>query len=307
MILGTAILLCTFNGEEYLSDQLDSYLSQTYSSWRLWVSDDGSIDKTKEIIERYQVNLGCDRVRLVDGPKKGYAANFMSLVCNPEIQAEYFAFSDQDDIWCPEKLKIAQSLLAEIPSKIPAIYCSRTTLVDSDNNFIGYSRLRRRPPKFTNAILENVGGGNTMVFNKAARDLIALIGVGSDIVSHDWWAYIVVSGCGGKVIYDPNPYVRYRQHSDNIIGKNTGLTPNFSRLNALLRGRYRSWLDININALNKIKSNLTVENKILFEKFCSARQKPFFIKLLAIMRTRVHRQTTLGNIAFLIACLINRV
>ena len=101
--MGTAILLCTFNGEEYLSDQLDSYLSQTYSSWKLWVSDDGSIDKTKEIIERYQVNLGCDRVRLVDGPKKGYAANFMSLVCNPEIQAEYFAFSDQDDIWSPEK------------------------------------------------------------------------------------------------------------------------------------------------------------------------------------------------------------
>ena len=53
-----------------------------------------------------------------------------------------------------------------------------------------------------------------MVFNKAARDLIALIGEGSDIVSHDWWAYMVVSGCGGKVIYDPNSYIRYRQHSD---------------------------------------------------------------------------------------------
>ena len=94
-----AILMCTLNGERFLKEQLDSFTTQTHQDWTLWVSDDGSTDQTLEILRATQAEWGADRLKIVEGPRKGFARNFLSLACRAEIEAEYFAFSDQDDVW----------------------------------------------------------------------------------------------------------------------------------------------------------------------------------------------------------------
>ena len=98
-----AILLGTRNGAEYLSEQLDSFRKQTYKNWSLWASDDGSTDQTREIIGDFIASPEING-SLLYGPQQGFCANFMSLVANPEIQAAYYAFSDQDDVWLEDKL-----------------------------------------------------------------------------------------------------------------------------------------------------------------------------------------------------------
>lgn len=302
-----AILLCTYNGQHYLVEQLDSFAAQTHDNWEVWASDDGSTDQTLDILRSYQTAWESQKLSVKHGPQKGFVANFLSLVCRPGIDADYYAFSDQDDVWDADKLSAALSLLGEVPSEIPALYCGRTLLVSEQNAAIGLSPLFKKSPCFENALLQNIGGGNTMVFNSSARNILAMTGSELNVISHDWWAYMVVTGCGGWVFYDPVPHIRYRQHLNNLVGKNRGFSATLLRLKKLLCGRYREWLNINLAGLDVIKGQLTTKNRIVFDSFSQARKKPFFIKPLAILSTGVHRQTILGNIGIVVASLFNKI
>ncbi len=303
-----AILLATYNGQNHLAEQLDSFEVQSHTNWEVWASDDGSADETLNILSGYQAVWGSvNKLSIKTGPQKGFAANFLSLLCNPQIEADYYAFSDQDDVWGANKLSVALSLLSQGPSEIPALYCGRTLLVDEQNKEIGRSPLFSKPPCFANALLQNIGGGNTMVFNKAARNLLLMASSQVSVISHDWWAYMVVTGCGGRVFYDPVPHVRYRQHTNNLVGTNNGLPASLVRLKKILHGRYKEWLDTNIAALDKIKGEFTTENRIVFDSFSRARKKPYFIRTLAILSSGVHRQTVPGNIGVVVASLVNRI
>ena len=180
-----AILLCTYQGEKYLAAQLDSFAAQTYPSWKLWVSDDGSTDATLDQLRAFAERHQPGQVTLQAGPRKGFVKNFMSLICEPTLHADYYALSDQDDIWHPDKLERAVKWLRDVPQGQPALYCTRTELIDGAGQPIGFSPLFTRPPAFANALMQNVAGGNTMVMNNAARDLLVEAGADIDVVAHD--------------------------------------------------------------------------------------------------------------------------
>lgn len=158
-----AILLCTYHGQHYLADQLDSFANQTYSNWEVWASDDSSQDDTHTILESYKAKWGGDQLSIHFGPAEGFVANFLSLTCKASIQSDFYAYSDQDDIWKVNKLQRAVDWLSTISANVPALYCSRTQLVDAIGNHIGLSPLFTKPPSFANALMQNIGGGNTMV------------------------------------------------------------------------------------------------------------------------------------------------
>lgn len=158
-----AILLATLNGEKFLAEQLDSLQAQTITNWRLYVSDDGSSDGTKDIINRYQTLWGAGKIQYRDGPQKGYAQNFLGLACDPEIKADYFAFCDQDDVWLPEKLNVAIANItqASIFGQV-YVYCGRATYTDQNSKPIGMSPLFVHPRTFRNALIQSIAGGNTL-------------------------------------------------------------------------------------------------------------------------------------------------
>jgi len=273
-----AILLCTFQGQRFLHEQLASIESQSLKAWTLLVSDDGSSDNTLDILQEYQKAWCRGQLNLQSGPRQGFAANFLSLTCQADIKTDFYAYADQDDIWEADKLERAVNWLKTIPADVPALYCSRTRLVDEENRTLGFSPLFKRPPCFANALMQNIGGGNTMVFNHATRKLLCQAGKDIEVVSHDWWAYILVTGCGGKVFYDEYPSVRYRQHKENLVGTNKSIKGKITRIQKLFSGHYRDWNQINLNALNKAKVNLNYKNSNILKNFKEVRDSNLYKK-----------------------------
>ena len=302
-----AILLCTYNGQRFLNEQLDSFTAQTHPDWRVYASDDGSTDTSLQILKERQQKLPDNQLEILSGPAKGFVANFLSLTCNTSIEANYFAYSDQDDIWEADKLERALCWLQSVPSNTPALYCSRTRLVDAKNNEIGLSPLFNKKPSFANALMQNIGGGNTMVFNNAARALLAEAGENLPIIIHDWWAYILVTSCGGLVHYDSCPSLRYRQHQHNLIGMNSSFAARCKRIRMLWQGKLKSWNDQNITALLTLEHRLTPENRQLLENLIKARQESLISRLILLKRSGFYRQTNLGNLGLLAAAVFNKL
>ena len=302
-----AILLCTYNGERYLHDQLASFQTQAHANWTLWVSDDGSNDSTLALLEAYKQKWPSGKLSIVRGPAKGFAANFLSLTCNPEISADYYAYSDQDDIWVTDKLERAVQWLQTVPPDVPALYCSRTRLVDEQRNEICLSTLFTKPSSFRNALMQSIAGANTMVFNHAARLLLCEAGADVPIRSHDWWTYLVVTGCGGKVYYDTEPSLDYRQHTSNLVGTNATWQARLKRVRMLMQGDFRDWNDGNIVALRRLQSKLTLENCEILERFAKARDMGLILRLFNLKRCGIYRQTFLGNWGLLVAAFFKKI
>lgn len=302
-----AVLMCTYNGADYLREQLDSIGAQTFDGWTLYVSDDGSTDATLEVLSEYQLKWGQHRVLIFDGPRKGFAENFISLVRREQVKGTYFAFSDQDDIWFTDKLERSITCLESLVGSDPALYCSRTRLVDSARNVLGVSPLFSRAPAFENALVQSIAGANTMVINQPARDLLMRLPENMPLVAHDWLAYILVSGSGGKVVYDARPTLDYRQHSGNLIGANATFVEKLRRLKGMLSGRFARWNDANLTVLNAMAPLLSEQSRRILADFDSARSAGFFKRLASLRRAGVYRQTTRDNVILLVAACLGRI
>ena len=187
------------------------------------------------------------------GPHRGFAANFLSLLARQEIQSPYFAFCDQDDLWMPDRLELGVRWMRNIAPDTPALFCSRTELVDEHGERLGMSPEFRRRPCFENALVQSLAGGNTMLLNRRARDLLSMTRPTDRIVAHDWWAYIVISGCGGEIAYTAQPTIGYRQHGNNIIGSNASFFDRLRRVRKMLQGTLRAWTNDNLQALSPFR------------------------------------------------------
>ncbi len=299
------ILMCTYNGEKFIEKQLESFANQTHKNLEIWVSDDNSTDKTLEILKNYQKLWGKNRLFIIKGPQNGCIENFMNITCNKKIIADFYAYSDQDDIWKEDKITRAIKNLDK-NSKIPQLYGTRTKLIDESENSIGMSPLFLKPPTFKNALVQSIAGGNTMVFNNKTMDLLRSAGK-LKIVSHDWWAYILVSGAGGKIIYDPIASLLYRQHDSNVIGANNTFKAKIKRLLLLFKGNYKQWNRLNIQAIYKCKNLFTEKNLDTLIKFEKAQNSNFFLRPINFLQSGVYRQTIGGNIALLIGSISKKI
>jgi glycosyltransferase involved in cell wall biosynthesis len=300
------ILLATLNGEEYLCEQLQSFCEQTHSNWELLVSDDGSTDRTVEIVNAFAEQVR-QPVTLQLGPGRGFWRNFLSLIRNKEVDGEFFAYSDQDDVWFPTKLQRAVGWLESLPVDVPALYFSRTALVAPNGKLQGFSPLFERTPSFQNALLQNIGGGNTMVFNRAARSVLAATPPDIELIAHDWWTYQMVTGVGGIVRYDRWPSVKYRQHEHNLVGSNVGMRQRSLRLRAFAKGRVVTWNDTNIEALNKMRHLLNPSSLATLDQFALARKTPLPKRFYLLWKAGAYRQSILDNIGIVVGSLLGKI
>jgi glycosyltransferase involved in cell wall biosynthesis len=303
-----AILLGTYNGEAYLKEQLNSFEWQTYSDWHLFISDDGSNDKTFSILRQFREKHQ-GRVNIKNGPRRGFAANFLNLACDEEIDAGFYAFSDQDDIWEADKLERAVLWLKNVPENCPALFCSRSQLIDDAGKEIGFCKTFNKGPSFSNALVQNIANGHTIVFNRAARELLIKASADVSVPSHDWWLYLIVSAAGGQIKYDFYPTVRYRQHGKNIIGYDLGTKRFFKRLigTVWMLKNFKSKVDMNVNALKSIYSYMTETNQKILKQFIEARQLNIFKRIFIMYKSGIFRQTTIGNLELFVAVLANQI
>ena len=207
------------------------------------------------------------RFEILAGPRRGFAENFRSLVCNSAIEADYYAFSDQDDLWEPDKLATGVGQMSSLGSSQAQMFCSSTLTIASNGQVIGRSPIFLRPPTFRNALVQSIAGANTMVFNRAARDLLALASTRSGFVSHDWWTYMILTGCGGTVHYTDRPLVRYRQHSANAVGQNNSFSARLDRFRRLFNGEFADWTSANLDGLSANRDLMTQDEGKRFDLF----------------------------------------
>ena len=208
------VLLSTYNGERFLEEQLESIVAQKGVKPTIIVRDDGSTDRTREILDKWQEG---GRLRWYNGPNMGPARSFLNLLRDSD-DADYYAFSDQDDYWLPEKLDVATSKLAPYGDE-PALYFSQTQLVDKDLKEIDSVII---DPLLTlgESLVYQFIGGCTMVMNRRLRDIINRY-TPLYVTMHDVWVYEVAQAINAHIVFDRVPYILYRQHGDNVLGQTT--------------------------------------------------------------------------------------
>lgn len=206
------VLMSSYNCNEYIVEQIDSLLAQKDIDVHIVIRDDGSTNEiSKKILCKYENN---DKITIVRGENLGCGKSFWELVRITEI-ADFYAFCDQDDVWDDDKLISAIKILQKIPDNIPLLYCGNVRVVDKDLKIISDINKSEKNISFLYTLVKSVSPGCTFVFNNKARELFMNYNGFVDI--HDWLACKIVS-CFGKVIYDSNPHMSYRQHDNNVIG-----------------------------------------------------------------------------------------
>lgn len=209
------VLLSTYNGEKYLETQLNSLQKQQGIRVLITARDDGSNDRTCEILERFSGTLP---LTLIYGENVGAARSFLKLVHAAEAEAEYYAYCDQDDYWQPEKLLRAVEKLENCDNSVPALYYSNVKRVGALLEEISDPFQKNyHTEAFGAALVSTAAPGCTMVFNKALLMLLKEYMPGY-VTMHDSWTLQVCAAVGGKIIYDDNSYILYRQHGENVIG-----------------------------------------------------------------------------------------
>ena len=224
------VLLSTYNGERFLTDQLDSIINQSEKNWRLLVRDDGSTDRSLDILSDYTQRNNRIMILPDSGEKLGVVESYICLL--RASKAPYFAFCDQDDYWLPNKIRLFTHLMESGVSDRPRLIYSDLKIADSglsviSESFMKQQRFTHRPASaWKSNLLQNSVVGCASVGNHLLRDLVISRAPTSwsDVVMHDWWTCMIAS-CFGVVDYLPAPTILYRQHSDNTLGaKNTNVT-----------------------------------------------------------------------------------
>jgi glycosyltransferase involved in cell wall biosynthesis len=301
-----AVLMCTYNGEKYIAEQIESIVNQSHKNLILIISDDGSQDKTIEIVEEKATKYP-NLIKLIQGPRKGFVANFLSVATNSNIKADYFSFSDQDDYWQPKKIEAALEIIqAHEEKEAPFLYCGRTTYTDELLKPYGISCIMKRPPSFKNSLIQSIAGGNTMVFNAQSKKLLEKTGV-VNVASHDWWLYQLTTGVGGKVYYDSRSFTLYRQHTQALIGGNTSLKSKIYRVRRMFDNHFSRWISKNIFALKKCELILTRESKDTLNSFISIRKSNAINRMLIVFKCGIYRQKKLGTIIISLASLFKKL
>jgi len=220
------VLLATWNGARYLPELLDSLLAQTCPHVRVLVSDDGSTDETRAILERYRPSFGGRLVLLppraaADGGLRNFA--YLMQASLEDGQAGWSMFCDQDDVWLPHKVEHSLDEMRRIESRsgpqVPCLVHTDLTVVDQGLGLIAPSFVRYQsmnPGRCTALELlsmNQVTGCATMV----NRSLLTMaLPIPDEVIVHDWWC-AVVSGSGHRSFIDA-PSLLYRQHAVNQIG-----------------------------------------------------------------------------------------
>jgi rhamnosyltransferase len=269
-----AVLMATYNGHNWLPEQIKSILKQVNVDLTLYISDDGSSDGTCEIITKMAADD--PRIVLLSNVKRMGSAgkNFYRLICDVDVSSfDYIAFADQDDIWRLDKLSrhiglIQNSHAEAVSSNVLAFW------PDGSQKLIDKSQ----PQKSFDFLFESAGPGCTFLMTswlvgEVRRQLTNDSGA-RDVIMHDWLTYAICRAHGKSWIIDAVPSMQYRQHQHNVIGANSGLRAILTRLNKINNGWYRHEVALIARVVALIKSDTKllafqniIQSELIFDRF----------------------------------------
>ena len=209
------VLMSTYNGEKYVKRQIETLLYQKEVDISIVIRDDGSSDSTVDVIKKIE----SPRITIIEGENLGFAQSFWNILKIVDGY-DYYAFCDQDDIWCNNKLIEAIKKIRDY--NMPALYTSDVIAVDSKENIIKKNAFGVQGViNYKESLIKSILPGCTFVFNKQLKK--ELCKYDGYLISHDWITY-AIANLLGIVIFDRNSYIYYRIHDNNTIGINNKMT-----------------------------------------------------------------------------------
>ena len=213
------VFMSTYNGEKFLKQQVDSILNQADVNVTLFIRDDGSSDSTVSIVEEY-IAKG-NKIQLFQGDNVGFEHSF-AKVSRLTLDFDFFAFSDQDDIWCEKRLINAIEKIKGFKDDEPVLYGSNFFITDGEGNiqkslFSEKKMLKTRRKMQKYGILFCNMFACTMVWNKPLQELLMKHEPASRI-SHDVWTQLICEISNGNIIFDSNQTILHRIHGNNTAG-----------------------------------------------------------------------------------------
>ena len=218
------VLLATYNGEQFIHEQIDSLLAQSFTGWQLLIRDDGSKDQTLDICRRYAM-VHADRIRLVEDAfgNQGVIGNFQILLA--ASQNEYVMFCDQDDVWLPHKIEVTYAAMRRAESKrgsqTPIAVYTDLKIVDSNLNLLSdslFHYLRRNPHvnnRLSRLCMASCTYGCTMMINQPLKRICS--GFPPGVLLWDLWLAMAAAAFG-TLEYLDHPTILYRRHGRNQSG-----------------------------------------------------------------------------------------
>ena len=293
------ILMSTYNGQQFLAEQIRSIQDQSYTDWTLFIRDDGSSDNTKEILKDFERQDS--RIHLIDSDKSdnlGVIKSFHKLVNHD--RADYYFFSDQDDVWLPNKLELslkeAQNYLADLPLMV---YMD-LKVVNQDLEIMTESMVKSQShhanTELVQELTENTVTGGVAMINHALAEMWQ---VTDDILMHDWYLALLASAFGNLVFID-QPGELYRQHSDNVLGART------------LSKRFKKWIRPHIlfavywdliknsqkQARHLLQMPLSQSNRELIEAFVTIMDKPMLERFRILRKYGLRKNKSFHTLVF---------
>ena len=303
------ILMAVFNGESYLSDQIKSIQSQTYSNWELLISDDGSTDGSLDIIKNA---IDEDhRIRMVLDAKQYGSAKKHFMALTEIATSDYVMYCDQDDIWDKDKIEITlnEMLQAEKhhPHK-PILVSTDLRVVDSNlgllhPSFLRMSGMKSSKRDFGYFLSSCLVTGCTMMINRELRR-IATRSVNIDkIIMHDWWLSLIASAFG-YVYYIPKATISYRQHGDNSVGaeKRSIITALLSL--KLMHDRMMLTIEQASEFYNCYNEQLVGKNRRQIISYLQLRDANAFQIIPCLTKANAWRDDWLGNLGMIIRFIV---
>lgn len=285
-----AVIMSTYNGEKYIIQQIESILHQKKVEVELFIRDDGSSDGTLSILKK----ISRSNIHVTSGNNIGACASFIVALENVSDDYDYYAFSDQDDIWDEVKLLAAINILDKFDDNVPNLYYSNLNYVDNELNSLVRPK-EKQCKDFRFSLVRSVFPGCTMVFNKRSLKLIKKYHPKSPIM-HDQLIFQIVSGVNGNIYFDENSYINYRIHGNNVSDYKSSKTKRIKKLiNNFMEEKNSRLLSLeelkigygiymtkdnliilneiinykNEKFLNRIKLGLSINDTIKYKIFCA--------------------------------------
>lgn len=271
------ILMSTYNGQAYVAEQIASIQAQTFRNWKLLVRDDGSSDDTRAILA--EIAEQDSRICLINPDQTenyGVIKSFYTLL--KYEPADYYFFSDQDDVWLPYKMQVCLDGLQKLDDSQPNLVYTDLKVVDQDLKVLNPSMIRSQSHHANTCLVqeltENTVTGGTMAINKTLADKWTTL---DNIIMHDWYLALLASALG-NLVYIDQPTQLYRQHGTNVLGART-LSKRFQkwiRPHTLFRLYWDLIKATQTQAENLLAFDLSAKDREVVDSFIQVTAQPFF-------------------------------
>lgn len=303
------VFINTYNGEKYLKIQIDSILNQKGVDAYFAIRDDGSSDDTIDIIKEYQLKYP-NRFTLFLGENMGPSGSMKTLLLLADnVNYDYYAISDQDDYWLPEKLVEGVKAIDSMNAETPRFYFSNLTITDKDLNprFKAYGKKDVTPTPGA-CFVDFHASGNTYIFDNKAMNFLREATPPESVYGDVWYCLLCIFLCSVK--YDENSYIYFRRTGQNASGnREKGIKQLYSRakrLKRILAHRDNAMRkEMAQHMLNKYGGMLDIEKREILE-LIAGYQDRFINKLKLLFSPRIKSKSFTRNVHMYVRVIMNQ-